>query len=148
MTRFVVSLILIVVIISGCASFSSHPVEFRAAPNTSFTLNSDRFDAIEIQPSEIQLWEGSDLVGTIMTVETNPQSKTAINEVKQGFVEAQKGPGAPSELQLPESAYGFASTFRGYTTAFIAVAEYNESWITISVKDDLFDEVLSSIAIR
>ena len=101
MARLVVSLILIVVFISGCASFSSHPVEFRAAPNTSFTLNSDRFDAIEVQPSEMQLWEGSDLVGTIMTVETNPQSKTAIGEVKQGFVEAQKGPGAPTELQLP-----------------------------------------------
>lgn len=148
MTRFVVSFILMVVFISGCASFSSHPVEFRAAPNTSFTLNSDRFDAIEIQPSEIQLWEGSDLVGTIITVETNPQSKTAINEVKQGFVEAQKGPGTPGELQLPEGAYGFASTFRGYTTAFIAVADYNESWITISVKDDIFDAVLSSITIR
>lgn len=148
MARLVVSLILIVVFISGCASFSSHSVEFRAAPNTSFTLNSDRFDAIEIQPSEMQLWEGSDLVGTIMTVETNPQSKTAIGEVKQGFVEAQKGPGAPIELQLPDGAYGFASTFRGYTTAFIAVANNNESWITISVKEDLFDEVLSSIAIR
>lgn len=148
MTRVIASLILIVVIISGCASFGSRPVEFRATPSTSFALNSDKFDAIEIQSSEILLWEGSDLVGSITTVETNPQSETAINEVKQGFVEAQKGSGAPSELQLPEGAYGFASTFRGYTTAFIAVAEYNESWVTISVKDDVFDDVLSSITIK
>lgn len=148
MTRFVVSLILITVLISGCASFKSNPVEFRATPHITFTLNGDKFDAIEIQSSEIQLWEDSDLVGTISTIETNPQSNTAINEVKQGFTEAQKGPGTPRELQLPEGAYGFASTFRGYTTAFISVANNNESWITISVKEDLFDEVLSSITIR
>ena len=63
-------------------------------------------------------------------------------------MEARKGPGVPSELELQKGAYGFASSFRGYTTAFIATTANTESWLTISVKDGVFDELLSSIEIK
>lgn len=148
MKTFVMLICLMTGFISGCASLNNQTVEFRATSSTSFGISSDQFNTVELQPSEILLWKGADLIGSITTVKTNPKSETAINEVKQGFVEAQKGPGAPRELTLPEGAYGFASSFRGFTTAFIAVVGDSEFWITISVKDDVFDQVLSSITVR
>lgn len=148
MTRLVVSLILIVSLISGCTSLDSRPIGFRAAPNTSFTISSDQFDTVEIQSSEIHLWKDSDLVGSITTIEKNPNYQSAIEEVKQGFIEAQRGPGKTSLLALPDGAYGFSTSFSGYTTAFIAIHDQPESWITISTRDSLFKGVLSSITIK
>lgn len=148
MTRFVTLIVLMVGFISGCASLTNQPIEFRTTANVSFKISSSQFDTVELQPSELQLWKNSDLVGSITTIETNPLFESAIKEVKQGFVEAHKGPGTPSELALPEGAYGFASSFRGYTTAFIARADNTESWITIGVRNDVFEEVISSMVLQ
>ncbi|HCW92040.1 MAG TPA: hypothetical protein DHU56_18635 [Marinobacter sp.] len=148
MTRFFVILILMASFLSGCASTNSHPIEFHTTTNASFTINSDQFDTIDIQSSEIQLWQGSDLVGSIMTIQTNPDYQSAIKEVEEGFIEAQRGPGEPHELALPDGAYGFSVSFGGHTTAFIAVHNQPESWLTISTRDALFEEILSSIVIE
>lgn len=148
MTKIFTLLTLILAFISGCASFNSQSIEFRSTANVSFEISSSQFDTVELHPSKLQLWKNSDLVGSVTTIETNPQFESAIKEVKQGFVEALKGPGTPSELALPEGTYGFASSFRGYTTAFIARADNAGSWITISLKDDAFDEVFSSMALK
>jgi len=148
MTKTFTLLTLILAFISGCASFNSQSIEFRTTANVSFKISSSQFDTVEFQPSELQLWKNSDLVGSITTIETNPQFESAIKEVKQGFVEALKGSGTPCELALPEGAYGFASSFRGYTTAFIASADNTESWITIGVRNDVFEEVISSMVLQ
>ncbi len=148
MTRLLVAAALATCLLSGCASIHSQPIAFRTAPNTSFTINSDQFNTVDIQSSEIQLWQGSNLVGSIMTIQTNPAYQSAIEEVKEGFLEARRGPGEVSELALPEGAYGFSTSFDGHTTAFIAVHNQLESWITISTRNALFEEVLSSIAVE
>lgn len=148
MAAFSASLIIIASLISGCASPSSHAIEFRTASNVSFTVNSSQFDTVDIQSPEIQLWRGSDVVGSVVTIQTNPDYQSAIKEVEEGFIEAQRGPGETNKLALPDGAYGFSASFGGHTTAFIAVHNQPESWITISTRDTLFEEVLSSIVIE
>lgn len=147
MTAFSASLIIIAGLITGCASPSDHSVEFRTTSSASFTISSAQFNAVEIQPSEIQLWQDSDLFGSIMTIQTSPDYHSGIEEVKAGYLEAQKGPGQVIELDLPEGAYGFSTSFGGHTTAFIALQDQPESWVTISARDTAFGEVLSSMSI-
>ena len=148
MKRIASLMLLMVAFVSGCTPLIKQPIEFRTTTNVSFSIDSGQFDVVELQSSETLLWKDSELVGIITTVVTAPQSGTATKEVKQGFIENQRSSGAAIELSLPKGAYGFASSVRGFTTAFIAVANYDEFWITISVRDDFFDELLSSISIR
>lgn len=147
MAAFSASLIIIAGLMTGCASPRGHSVEFRTTSSASFTISSAQFNAVEIQPSEIQLWQDSSLFGSIMTIQTSPDYHSGIEEVKAGYLEAQNGPGQVVELDLPEGAYGFSASFGGDTTAFIALEDQPESWITISTRDAVFGEVLSSMSI-
>lgn len=148
MIRLAIALILIMSFLNGCASItSSQPIEFRTTSSASFTISTAQFNAVEIQPSEIQLWQDSELFGSIMTIQTSPDYHSGMEEVKAGYLEAQKGPGQVIELDLPEGAYGFSTSFGGHTTAFIALQDQPESWITISARDAVFGEVLSSMSI-
>jgi len=71
----------------------------------------------------------------------------AVDEVRQGFNEAQRSSGKVVPLDLGNSAYGFSVAVNGYTTAFIATSKHPTSWITISTQDDIFEEVLSSLSV-
>ncbi|MEC7815548.1 MAG: hypothetical protein VX939_04710 [Pseudomonadota bacterium] len=148
MKRFIATGIVLISLISGCAITSQEPTAFRTSNNLVFELSESRFDTIDVQPFETQLWLDSTMVGSVMTMETSPDFATAVDEVQQGFIEAQKSSGKVIPLDLDDRAYGFAVILNGYTTAFIATLEHPSSWITISTQDDVFAEVLSSLAVR
>ena len=80
-------------------------------------------------------------------METNADFSTALEEVRQGYKEAQKSSGDVTELDLGEGVYGFSATINGYTTAFIATSNPS-SWVTISTADDVFYQVLSTLAVH
>lgn len=135
-------------LISGCASLYEQATEFRTSNGIAFEFNSRHFDTVDIQPPETQIWRGSDLVGSVATMETNADFSTALEEVRQGYKEAQKSSGDVTELDLCEGVYGFSATVNGYTTAFIATSSHPSSWITISTDDDVFYEVLSTLTVH
>ena len=87
-------------------------------------------------------------MGAVATMETNAEFSTAVEEVRQGFREAQKSSGDVTELDLGEGVYGFSATVNGYTTAFIATSNQPSSWVTISTDDDVFYEVLSTLTVH
>lgn len=136
-----------IVLISGCAVTSQQPTAFRTSNNLVFELSESRFDTIDVQPFETQLWLDSTMVGSLTTMETSPDFDTAVDEVRQGFNEAQGSSGKVVQLDLGNSAYGFSVAVNGYTTAFIATSKHPTSWITISTQDDIFEEVLSSLSV-
>lgn len=144
---FIILGIFLAILISGCAVTDQPPVEFRSSNNLAFEINQDGFDAVDIQPSETKIWRGSELVASVATMETNADFSTAVEEVRQGFREAQKSSGNVTELNLGEGVYGFSATVNGYTTAFIATSNHPSSWVTISTTDDVFGEVLSTLAV-
>jgi len=140
--------IFLISLISGCASINQQAIEFRTSNGIAFEFNSRQFDTVDIQPSETQIWRGSELVGSVVTMETNADFSTAVEEVRQGFREAQKSSGDVTKLELGEGIYGFSATVNGYTTAFIATSNHPSSWVTISADDDVFYEVLSTLTVR
>lgn len=148
MTRFLTCLLIFSSILLGCVSTPSQTIEFQTTNNARFEISSDQFSVVDIQPFETQLWRANTLVGAITTFETSPDFPTAIDEVKQGFREAKKGPGKPKPIEFPDDGYGFFVSFDGYTTAFIAKRDHPESWFTISVLDEVFDEIISSLTVR
>nr|WP_297401115.1 hypothetical protein [uncultured Marinobacter sp.] len=148
MARFFTCLLIGSGILPGCAFTPSQTIDFRTTNNARFESSSDQFGAVDIRPFETRLWRANTLVGSITTLETDPDFSTAIGEVKQGFHEATKGPGKPELLELPDNAFGFSVSCDGYTTAFIATRDRPESWFTISVLDETFDEVISSLTAR
>ena len=135
-------------LISGCASLYQQATEFRTSNGIAFEFNSRHFDTVDIQPSETQIWRGSDLVGSVATMETNADFSTALEEVRQGYKEAQKSSGDVTELDLCEGVYGFSATVNGYTTAFIATSKHRSTWITISADENIFDNVLSTLRVN
>lgn len=140
--------IFLISLISGCASLDQHPIEFRTPNDLAFELNRGRFDTVDIQPFETQLWRDSELVGSVMSMETSAEFSTAAEEVREGFREAQKSSGDVSELDLGEGVYGFSVSVNGYKTAFIATSKHPSIWITISTSDNVFDEVLSTLTVH
>lgn len=145
MKAFIACGIFLVSLISGCASLNHESIEFHTSNNIKFELTSGRFDSVNVQPFETQLWLDTELVGSILTMETNPDFSTAVEEVRQGFREAQKSSGNVAELDLGKGVFGFSVTVNGYTTAFIATSQHPSSWITISTTDNVSDEVLSTL---
>lgn len=137
----------LVSLLSGCAATGQTPIEFHTSNHLTFELGNGRFDTIDVQPFETQLWLGSAMVGSLMTMETSPDFDTAVDEVRQGFNEAQRSSGKVVQLDLGNRAYGFSVAVNGYTTAFIATSKHPTSWITISTQDDIFEEVLSSLSV-
>ncbi|PPI85119.1 hypothetical protein KEHDKFFH_05000 [Marinobacter maroccanus] len=135
-------------LISGCAVTDQASIEFRTSNNLAFEINQDRFDTVDIQPSETKIWRGSELVGSVATMETNADFSTAVEEVRHGFREAKKSFGDVIKLKLGEGVYGFSATVNDYTTAFIATSNHPSSWVTISADDDVFYEVLSTLTVR
>ncbi|SFR49277.1 hypothetical protein SAMN04488073_2259 [Marinobacter gudaonensis] len=131
-------------LISGCASFKQ-PTKFRTSNDIVFKLDSSEFDTVDIQPSEIQLWRDSKLVGSVMTMDTNPEFSTAVEELMEGYQQAQNSAGDIRKLVLNKGVYGFSATINGYTTAFIATSRQPSQWITISADEDIFDQVLSTL---
>lgn len=146
MKKFTLLILMLALFTTGCASLNSQPVEFKTAADISIRVNNDQFDVVELQSSETLLWQDSELVSIITVIDTNPQFETAMEEVKRGFEENMKSTTATRELDLPTGAFGFASSVRGFTTAFIAAEGKSESWITISVRDGSFEKILSSIS--
>lgn len=142
---FLTLALVLAVATSGCSSFGSQPIEFQTTASASFKLNPNTFDSIELHPSDISLWRDGNIVGSITTMPTAPDFESAIDELKQGLLEAQKGPGVPQLLDLPNNAYGFSSTHNGFTTAFIASSASPETWVTISAQAELFDQMLATI---
>lgn len=140
--------IFLISLISGCASINQQAIEFRTSNGIAFEFNSRQFDTVDIQPSETQIWRGSELVGSVATMETNADFSTAVEEVRQGFGEAQKSSGDVTELDLGEGVYGFSATVNGYTTAFIATSKHRSTWITISADENIFDNVLSTLRVN
>ncbi|KMQ73033.1 hypothetical protein [Marinobacter subterrani] len=140
--------IFLISLISGCAALYQQPTEFRTSNGIIFKLNSRQFDTVDIQPLETQLWRESKLVGSVITVETNPEFSTAMGEVRQGYREAQKSSGVVRELDLGEGVYGFSATINSYTTAFIATSTHPSAWITISTDENIFDDVLSTLTVN
>lgn len=136
----------LVLFMAGCAPLTKQSVEFRTGTYISISINNDQFDAVELQPSETLLWQDSKLIGIITAIDTAPQFQTAMEEVKQGFEENIKSSETTRELDLPDGIFGFASSMRGFTTAFIATKGEEASWTTISVRDGYFDGILSSIS--
>lgn len=147
MKRFIATGIVLISLISGCAVTSQEPTAFRTSNNLVFELSESRFDTIDVQPFETQLWLDSTMVGSLTTMETSPDFDTAVDEVRQGFNEAQRSSGKVVQLDLGNSVYGFSVAVNGYTTAFIATSKHPTSWITISTQDDIFKEVLSSLSV-
>lgn len=147
MKHFASLILFFVLLTTGCASFNKQPVEFQTAADVNISINSDQFDAVELQLADTLLWQNSELVGIITVIDTAPQFQTAIDEVKQGYKANLESSEPTRELDLPAGAYGFASSLRGFTTAFIAVEKSEESWVTISVRDDFFNEILSSVSV-
>lgn len=148
MKAFIACGIFLVSLISGCASLNQESIEFHTSNNIKFELSSGRFNSVNVQPFETQLWLDTELVGSILTMETNPDFSTAVEEVRQGFREAQKSSGKVTELDLGEGIFGFSVTVNGYTTAFIATSQHPSSWITISTTDNVSDEVLSTLKVH
>ena len=148
MRRSIILRIVLASLISGCASLNQQAIEFRISNGIAFEFNSGQFDTVDIQPSETQIWRGSELVGSVATMETNADFSTAVEEVRQGFREARKSSGDVTELDLGEGVYGFSATINGYTTAFIATSNHPSSWVTISTADDVFYQVLSTLAVH
>lgn len=147
MRRFIILRIVLASLVSGCAVTDQASIEFRTSNDLTFELSKSRFDAIEVQPFETQLWLDSAIVGSLRTMETSQDFETAVDEVRQGSNETQQYSGKVKKLDLGGSAYGFSVTVKGYTTAFIATSEHPSSWITISTQDDVFGEVLSSLSV-
>ncbi|PSF13734.1 hypothetical protein [Marinobacter shengliensis] len=137
----------LVSMLSGCAATGQTPIQFRTSNDLTFELSNSQFDTVDVQPFETQIWLDSAMIGSLMTMETNPDFDTAVDEVRQGFDEAEKSSGKIVQLDLGDSAYGFSVTVNGYTTAFIATSKHPTSWITISIKEDVFDDVLSSMSV-
>lgn len=131
--------------ISGCASFDQQPIEFRTSNDIAFKLSRGQFDTVDIQPFETQLWRDSELVGSVMSMETSAEFSTAAEEVREGFREAQKSSGDVAELDLGKGVYGFSASVNGYTTAFIATSKHPSTWVSISTADNVFDEVLATL---
>ncbi|WP_341581092.1 hypothetical protein [Marinobacter metalliresistant] len=148
MKAFIACGIFWVSLISGCASLNQESIEFHTSNNIKFELSSGRFDSVNVQPFETQLWLDTELVGSILTMETNPDFSTAVEEVRQGFREAQKSSGNVTELDLGEGIFGFSVAVNRYTTAFIATSQHPSSWIIISTTDSVSDEVLSTLKVH
>lgn len=140
--------IFLISLISGCASLNQQAIEFRTYNGIAFEFNSRQFDTVDIQPSETQIWRGSELVGSVATMETNADFSSAVEEVRQGFREAQKSSDDLTELDLGEGVYGFSATVNGYTTAFIATSKHPSTWITISADANIFENVLSTLTVN
>ncbi|EMP54424.1 hypothetical protein MSNKSG1_15741 [Marinobacter santoriniensis NKSG1] len=133
---------------SGCASLNQESIQFHTSNNAIFELRSGKFDSVRVQPFETQLWLDANLVGSITTMKTNSDFSTAVEEVRQGFREAQKSSGKVTELDLGEGNFGFSVTVNGYTTAFIATSQEPLSWATISMTDSVSDDVLSNLRVH
>lgn len=89
MRKFIILRIVLASLISGCAVTDQAPIEFRTSNNLTFELSKSRFDTIDMQPFETQLWLDSALVGSLMTMETSTDFETAVDEVRQGSNEAE-----------------------------------------------------------
>ena len=57
----------LVSLLSGCATTGQTPIEFHTSNHLTFELGSGRFNTIDVQPFETQLWLGSAMVGSLMT---------------------------------------------------------------------------------
>lgn len=147
MKHFASMILILVLFTTGCAPLNKQPVEFRTAADISISINNDQFDSVELLYSEMLLWQDSELIGIITVIDTDPQFQTAMEEVRRGFEENLKSSEATRKLDLPEGVFGFASSMRGFTTAFVAVEAREETWVTISVRDRFFEEILSSISV-
>lgn len=99
-TTAIIRGIFLVSLVSGCASLDQQPIEFRTSSDIVFKLNSRQYDAVDIQHFETQLWRDSVLVVSVMSMETNAAFSTAVEEVRQGFKEAQKSFGDVIELNV------------------------------------------------
>ena len=137
-----------ITLLAGCTSLNQQSFEFHTANNIAFELGSGQFDTVDIQPFETQLWRDSELVASVATIETNANFPTAVEEVRQGFIEAQKSSGHLAKLDLGEGVYGFSATVNGYTTAFIATSKHPSTWITISTDKNIFGDVLSTLTVK
>lgn len=146
-TTAIIRGIFLVSLVSGCASLDQQPIEFRTSSDIVFKLNSKQYDTVDIQHFETQLWRDSVLVVSVMSMETNAAFSTAVEEVGQGFKEAQKSFADVTELNVGKGIYGFSASVDGYTTAFIATSNHPSSWVAISTTDDVFDEVLPTLAV-
>ncbi|TGN39348.1 hypothetical protein [Marinobacter confluentis] len=146
MKNFAPLILMLALFSTGCASLNNQATEFRTPADISVRVSNGQFDAVELEASETLLWQKSELVGIISIIKTNTHFQTAIEEVKRGFKENIQSSEETRKLDLPEGVFGFSSSMGGFTTAFIASEDIDESWIKISVRDSFFDEVLSSIS--
>ena len=149
MARLLPLLILIAAALStGCAPIPEQKIDFHTPVSATLSFATDQFDTLELQENEILLYLDRQLIGSVATVATNPKFDSAQAELKNGLWEAQQGSADPSLLPLPPGAFGFSTSANEYTTGFIAFVDQPHAWLIISIRNEWFKDVLSTLEIR
>lgn len=119
-----------------CACASHKPITFKPLLGVEFVIH-ESFDTVDLADNEILLYKNNALSGTIKRIK-NDSNSTAVQALKEGFIEAKKGTHKPVIIDVKEGGYGFVVHTDNFSTIFVASSQENSSWSEISVKKEDF----------
>ncbi|WP_250657810.1 hypothetical protein [Alkalimarinus coralli] len=132
--------------LSACVNTS--PITIKPTLGIEFAVPVETIDLIEMAENELLLYRKQQLVGSMQRVPAPEPGKTAIESLKEGFKEAQKGTNKPSILSLPVGSYGFVVNTIDFSTAFIATQNDTRNWVVVSIKKDQYDMLIESLKLK
>lgn len=134
---------ILLIILSACVATNN--IAIKPAMGIEFDFSKESIDLIEMVDNEVLLYRSQKLVGSIQRVSVPDSSKTAVESLKEGLKEAQKGSNKPSILSLSANSYGFVVHTIDFSTVFIATTKDTDHWVVISVKQNKYNELIKAL---
>ncbi len=141
----IISIIILSILMLGCSANQS--IDIEPINGIKFSLPMESKFRLQMQDAEIYIYQEKTLVGSIQRVPTI-SGHTAVEALKEGFTEAQKGSNKPTVIDTANDGFGFSVNVDDYTTLFIASDNNQSHWAVISIKREHFDYLVSRLQIK
>lgn len=142
MLKYITPIILLL-LLAGCA----HQPATTFKPLRGLALSTDApFTTVEFLDTEILLYQGETLMGSIQRAPVPEPDQTAIEALKEGFMVSQGGSYKPVLLETPSDTYAYVVHTPNFSTIFVATQQHPTHWAVISVRKEYYTPIASSLA--
>jgi len=135
--------IIFISILVGC-SIQPH-MEFKPIDGVGFGLDLSEFTSIELLDAEIMMYNRRGLIGSIKRVQVPEKNITAIEALKDGYLEASKGSKKPIIVDININTYCFVVHTDNFSSIFVATRRSNDHWVVISIRKENYNSVITSL---